>query len=75
MNSWKGGLGIASKSRQLFFPHSNYPNVGKIELYLVGGIKHGHGQKKIIITINYYYYLIIIISIDVDHNSFLWIIT
>jgi hypothetical protein len=55
MNSWKRGLGITSKSWQLFFLHTNYCNVGTIELYLVGGIKHGHGQEK--------YYLVLIITI------------
>ena len=45
-NSWKRGLCITSKSWQLFFPNTNYCNVGKIELYLVGGIKHGHGQEN-----------------------------
>ena len=46
MNSWKRELDITSKSWQLFFPHTNYCNVGTIELYLVGRIKHGHGQEK-----------------------------
>ena len=47
MNSWKRGLGIPSKSWQLFFPHTNYCNAGKIELYLVGGNKqNGHEQEK-----------------------------
>ena len=46
MNSWKWGLGITSKSWQLFFPHRNYCKVETIELYLVGGIKHEHEQKK-----------------------------
>ena len=44
--SWKRGLGILSKLWQLFLPHTNYCNVGTIELYLVGEIKHGHGQEK-----------------------------
>ena len=38
MNSWKRELGITSKSWQLFFPQTNYCNVGSIELYLVGEI-------------------------------------
>ena len=47
MNSWKRGLGITSKSWQLFFPHKNYCTVGTFELYLVGEIKQrGHGQEK-----------------------------
>jgi hypothetical protein len=45
MNSWKRGLDI--KSWQLFSPHTNYCNMGKFEIYLVGEIEqHGHEQEK-----------------------------
>ena len=41
LNSWKLGLGIASKLWQLFFfPHTNCCNVATIELYLVGKINN-----------------------------------
>ena len=46
MNLWIRGLGIMSKSWQLFFPHTNYCNVGTNELYLVGEIKQQtHGLE------------------------------
>ena len=42
MNSWKQGLSFMAT---IFSPHTNYCNMGKIEIYLVGEIKR-HGQEK-----------------------------